>query len=1182
MRHVHDVVADDLQWVFRPEALPDYGIDAHMEVVTDDDALVTGRRVNLQIKGGGHYFKEAKGQEGWVFREDNDHLAYWLSQPLPTLVVLVNPERQAFWQVITTKTVKEHKKGFSLLIPRSQRFDGTAREALLALAWNFRGILEQLPGFYAVLPSAALGPLRRAEAADRLATARLAECLADGRGSACRAAASLAGDPPSWLDQSIAAQDLWIAVAIYAGQHGHPGESGRAFAMAADREGPRSARSAAEAGLALISSNRDQARRYLQRAREQGQVLLADIGLSMLEVPAGDVRPAEIPVSVRSASDAELEAEPTTLVFLAEMASRRHDLDAAVGFGTRAVACAGDRDSVARLALAGFIQRRALGRDMSRRELRRAVGHAREAVEERRRWDGPSAEALAVLLDIYIPDEMEAAVQAALPVSEGGTALDREASSHEIARRGAAAALGAGNMAAHRFFMERVHDGPHRRELLMLEADRDGRPADERIAGWTELLEEAADDQMAGRNIAALVKLGAWPAQADALRARGLLPADTYEMLKAIYRARSGDISIGIARLRELAAGSAHAAFELVDTLEDLEDPGAAIEEAKRQILRWPIPGLTLKRLDMLGKYGHDEQAAELIERAVCDDSLPIGVRLGAASWYVARKGSQRKFTEAAAFAAKALEFGEDPELAWNLVISLHNDGDVAAARAALARHRPEPVTDKEIRLWVQLHLGVPLTPGDAHVMVGIAQRQPDGQFRDAIIGLLVREVLFTPPEPGTSFSADVVDAVRQFQEQAANRPGSTVRLDSDSDDSLRAALERDQPDPAAYRALVTQVQEGRASLADVARFAHRPYAAVLLHRPAGIIPAIDLRPGLRQAGQDAAGRAMQAGTCVADLSALYLLSLIGEDDRLRVHAAIPKVIVTHTSVGDATLARDQVRGLSISAYTAALRPDGTVERTTLNPDELTTLRRRSQALEVLAASLGARSPARHVDAAADAIEIARENGLALWCDDSALRQKARQAGVEAFSLLDLITAMRRNGKAIGQAPLLLRLATEYVVDLPLSPDQVIEIAATGNWSRGPAHAALARPEWWRHQGSSWSSAWLAIAGEASRHSAAALLDITRAALVGSTANASPGQRTRYYQELAVLALAACHDTGQNPPGNLLDELAEEAGQGIAPHPRYVLMALTEKLKERSVQDPVGAAQNLLPGVSVL
>ncbi len=1181
VRRVHDIVEGDLSWHFGPDPLPDYGVDALAEVVTDDD-LVSGRLLGLQIKGGASYFRRPKGDEGWVFRASIDHLSYWLGYSLPILVVLVNADRQAFWQVVTTKTVKEGKKGFSVIVPRSQPLDGSARDALLALAGRREGLLEKLPNYYAVLPPAAAAALRRAEASDQLGTARLAERMAGGRGSSKITAASLIAVCPTWLLRSPAAQDLWLAVAIYASQHGHPTEAGKAFAMAADTEGPRSARAAAEAGLALILSHRGEARRYLQRARDEGQILLSDIGLSMLEVPEGDGTPAEIPESVRTATPEELDTEPTTLAFLAEMAGRRGDLNMAVSFGERAVASAGDRETMTRLALARLIQRRALTGDMSRRELRRAVGYAREAVEERRRWDGPSIEALGLLLDIYIPDEMDSAVHAALPASEGGTALDREASSPEIARRGAAAALAIGNEAAYQFFMERVPDGPHRRELLAFEADARGQPAAERIAEWTALLEDARDDPMAARNIAALVKLGFWPAQADQLRARALVPSDTFQMLKAIHRARSGDTAMGIARLRELADNSAHAALELVGILEDEEGPDAAIEEVQRQLLKWPVPGLTLKLLDLVGKQGHDERAAQLIEHAISDDSLPVDVRLRLANWHVARMGSQRKFAEAAAFAAKSLEHGENPDLAWNLVKSLHNDGKVVAAREALTRHRPEPVSDDEMRLWMQLHLGVPLTPGDASTMASIAERQPDGQFRDAVIGLLVREVLLSPSEPGTHFADDIVDDVRQLQQQAENRPGSTIRLASDDDDSLRAALESTQPDPVSYQALLAHSQQGRASLADIARFAVRPYAAVLLHRPGGLIAAFDLRPGLRQTGEDAAKQAVQDRTCVADLSALYLLGLISEDDRLRVRDAIPGMITSHASVGDATLTRDQMRGLAIATYTAALRADGTVERTTLTPTEQAKLRERAESLETLAASLETRSPTNHIDAAADTIAVAKEGGLALWCDDIALRQMARQAGVPAFSLLDLITYLQRQGSTIDQPLLFRRLAAEYVTDLPLSGDDVVAVAAAEDWIRGPAHTALARQEWWRYHGDNWTDTWLTVATEARRHSAAALLEITRAALVGSVAYASPGQRTKHYQELVVLALVACHNIAEQPPDNLLADLAKDAGPGLAPSPKYVLKALVAELEKLSVSAALEVALRMLPGVDLL
>ena len=98
---------------------------------------------------------------------------------------------------------------------------------------------------------------------------------------------------------------------------------------------------------------------------------------------------------------------------------------------------------------------------------------------------------------------------------------------------------------------------------------------------------------------------------------------------------------------------------------------------------------------------------------------------------------------------------------------------------------------------------------------------------------------------------------------------------------------------------------------------------------------------------------------------------------------------------------------------------------TPLTPAEQATLREQAEALEGLAASLEAQSPVSHVDAAADTIAVAKESGLALWCDDIALRQKARQARVAAFSLLDLITCLQHLGNAIDLPTLRRGLAAE-------------------------------------------------------------------------------------------------------------------------------------------------------------
>lgn len=156
---VNSVVVEELKWHFGQNPLPDFGVDVLTEIVGADD-LVSGRLIGIQVKGGNSWFSRPKGDLGWVFSSDDDHLAYWLGYSLPVIVVLVNEDREAFWQAITPQTVTEKKACFSLVVPRAQRFDGSALEPLLALARQRGGLVESLPEHYAVLPVATVRPLR--------------------------------------------------------------------------------------------------------------------------------------------------------------------------------------------------------------------------------------------------------------------------------------------------------------------------------------------------------------------------------------------------------------------------------------------------------------------------------------------------------------------------------------------------------------------------------------------------------------------------------------------------------------------------------------------------------------------------------------------------------------------------------------------------------------------------------------------------------------------------------------------------------------------------------------------------------------------------------------------------------------------------------------------------------------
>ena len=278
---------------------------------------------------------------------------------------------------------------------------------------------------------------------------------------------------------------------------------------------------------------------------------------------------------------------------------------------------------------------------------------------------------------------------------------------------------------------------------------------------------------------------------------------------------RDPDLDCVLDIAREFEFKSFLAAGELVQLLEEDAGPGAAITEARQQITRWQAPSLRIQYVDLLGRHGHFGDAAAFIERTIPDDSLPAGVRQKLCAWYVAQQARQGRFADAAATARAGLAIGEDPGLAWALIMVLVNDGKLHDARQALARYSPGPGTDQEIRVWMQLHLGVPVTASSARVMIGLVRRQPDGEFRDAIIAMLLREAVLA--EKTGSFPADVTEAVGRLEEETRDRPGTGLRISPD-DDALRAALEKQQPDQAAYRKLLTAVQDGTAGMADIGR----------------------------------------------------------------------------------------------------------------------------------------------------------------------------------------------------------------------------------------------------------------------------------------------------------------------------------------------------------------------------
>jgi hypothetical protein len=224
-----------------------------------------------------------------------------------------------------------------------------------------------------------------------------------------------------------------------------------------------------------------------------------------------------------------------------------------------------------------------------------------------------------------------------------------------------------------------------------------------------------------------------------------------------------------------------------------------------------------------------------------------------------------------------------------------------------------------------------------------------------------------------------------------------------------------------------------------------------------------------------------------------------------------------------------------------------------------------------------ARVPATRNAAAAEAsIAAAAELGLALWCDDNVLRQRARGRGVPSFSVLDLTTAMRARGADID-AEDELHLAAQGVADMPLTGPALIDLATGNNWQMGAAHAALARPGWWAIHNNDGEPLWHQLAAAAAAHSPDALTLITRAAIAGATLHTPPGQHTQRYQQLASLAIVACRTAGQPVPAGFLATLAQGAPAQIVPQPQHIRTAVADELASQGVPDAEAVAIELLP-----
>ncbi len=126
MNAVEAVFLNDFKWIFREQAVSDFGIDAQAEVVEFDKPI--GKLMALQIKTGASYFR--KHGNDFIFYGEQRHLDYWLGHSLPVFLILHDPDRNlTLWQKIHLHLVKITDKGWSIVVPAANVLSAASKEA---------------------------------------------------------------------------------------------------------------------------------------------------------------------------------------------------------------------------------------------------------------------------------------------------------------------------------------------------------------------------------------------------------------------------------------------------------------------------------------------------------------------------------------------------------------------------------------------------------------------------------------------------------------------------------------------------------------------------------------------------------------------------------------------------------------------------------------------------------------------------------------------------------------------------------------------------------------------------------------------------------------------------------------------------------------------------------------------
>ncbi|MFF1614153.1 DUF4365 domain-containing protein [Amycolatopsis sp. NPDC058278] len=1076
-----DVAFTKWGWVFRNQPIGDYGIDAHVEPKTD--GVASGRLVALQIKTGQSYFEPTP--EGWRYRAKGNerHLHYWLGHTLPVLIIFCDPETEAlYWERVTAERINYTPNDWTIVIPRNQTITPDAKDAITAIAYAAVGATEDpLDETLPFLPPSVADAVRRVAAGEPRGALRLAVALARGRREPRLAVETILASRPSWLERG--GGQFEAVVGAYAVEHGHPDLAARAFTLAAEQVDAGAGKLYAVAAVFTAGTgDLPKAAELVEHAEAAAgpPVLLAAVRWHVRQLDeAGQV---PVPDALQAASPHGLSGEPMCLLILSEDAGNRRDVSGVVAYSEQALA-AGPDNSGLQLRMAEALLWRVTDGSAAvpAEDLRRAENLATAAWQQRRRWSGPSADALTVLLRKHLlAGAYSIMINLATP-SPHGQASEQEATEGKVAYLGTIAALALGQRDRATEFIDRVDGTPIAVGLRALVADPD-LPRDEQIRLWREALPVIDQHDLRLRGLYRLAALGAWPfPELDQACESGTIDPVTADLLAGRCEAARGNVLAAVTRLRRHVASSAGAVELLVEVLENDGQYEQALEECARGIARFGEVVLDGMRLNLLLRSEQHHAAANFAIQLLSRTDLPaerrLALRRGLIGFYTMRADWVNVETHSRAALG---EYPGEVDLQWALIGVTVNQGRLDDAWARFRQLDPPLIHRGALGVWMGLHGKFGFTEADISTALDSLTRWPD----DGGVGAQILTTLMhaggrrTPdgrpvlPDLDEAGLQRFQDALRDYLTRYPDGPIRAINVDGlNFAEMMRAEL---APRAEQDRLLVGLVRQGRLPLGLLAASRGRPYAQALIQRACGPIVAMTLDPA-RFDREIAAARTVLNQSVVVETSALIIATLLpARWPALRAvfaEVVVPRNVLQDIQVTDAELRRDPD-----SLAWVGFDPDrGVLTLTEASQDQTSDVISRINDIDAVARDLVAvDTPTREIfrdrgglgdrEVWVSPLETAAQTGKALWSDDVVVRELAAGQGIHAFSTLALVHVLIEDEliedtlRADVQT-----LARAHVVDLTLTADELFAIARDENWSLGAAATYVQRGGFWSH-----------------------------------------------------------------------------------------------------------------------